>query len=41
MADKILVIEFGEIIEEGTHEELLQLQGLYAKLFHLQAAGYR
>ncbi len=41
MADKILVIEFGEIIEEGTHEELLQVQGLYAKLFHLQAAGYR
>ena len=41
MADKIVVIEFGKIIEQGTHEELLQAQGLYAKLFFLQAAGYQ
>ena len=41
MADKILVIELGEVIEQGTHEELLQAQGLYAKLFSLQAAGYQ
>lgn len=41
MADKILVIENGEVIEEGTHEELLQLGGRYAKLFLLQAAGYQ
>ena len=41
MADKIVVIESGEIIEQGTHEELLQAQGLYAKLFSLQAAGYQ
>ncbi len=41
MADKILVIEGGEVIEEGTHEELLQADRRYAKLFSLQAAGYR
>ncbi|MDF5711651.1 MAG: ABC transporter ATP-binding protein [Nostoc sp. S4] len=41
MADKILVIENGEVIEQGTHEELLQSGGRYAKLFSLQAAGYQ
>jgi ABC-type multidrug transport system fused ATPase/permease subunit len=41
MADKILVIENGEVIEQGTHEELLELKGRYAKLFLLQAAGYQ
>ncbi|MCC5665994.1 ABC transporter ATP-binding protein/permease [Nostoc sp. CHAB 5784] len=41
MADKIVVIENGEVIEQGTHEELLQLKGRYAKLFMLQAAGYQ
>lgn len=41
MADKIVVIEGGEVIEEGTHEELLQAGRRYAKLFSLQAAGYR
>ncbi|MEH2262468.1 ABC transporter ATP-binding protein [Nostoc sp.] len=41
MADKILVIENGEVIEQGTHKELLQLGGRYAKLFMLQAAGYQ
>ncbi|BAZ41042.1 ABC transporter ATP-binding protein [Calothrix sp. NIES-4101] len=41
MANKIVVIEGGEIIEVGTHEELLQAQGRYAELFLLQAAGYQ
>ncbi|BCX07321.1 MAG: hypothetical protein KatS3mg066_1180 [Fischerella sp.] len=41
MADKILVIEAGEVVEEGNHEELLQAGGKYAKLFYLQAAGYQ
>jgi ABC-type multidrug transport system fused ATPase/permease subunit len=41
MASKILVIEDGEIIEEGSHEELLQAKGRYAELFSLQAAGYK
>ncbi|MCC5609857.1 ABC transporter ATP-binding protein/permease [Nostoc sp. CHAB 5834] len=41
MADKIVVIENGEVIEQGTHEELLEIGGRYAKLFLLQAAGYQ
>jgi ABC-type multidrug transport system fused ATPase/permease subunit len=41
MASKILVIEEGEIIESGSHEELLQAEGRYAELFLLQAAGYK
>lgn len=40
MADKIMVMGGGEILEEGSHEELLQLDGRYARLFSLQAAGY-
>jgi ABC-type multidrug transport system fused ATPase/permease subunit len=41
MADKIMVIESGKVLEIGTHEELLQIGGRYATLFALQAAGYR
>ncbi|MBI3665193.1 MAG: ABC transporter ATP-binding protein [Acidobacteria bacterium] len=41
MADRILVLNHGEIHEQGTHEELLGLGGQYAELFELQAAGYR
>jgi ATP-binding cassette subfamily B protein/ATP-binding cassette subfamily C protein len=41
MADKIVVMAEGEIIEQGTHEDLLQLGGRYARLFSLQAAGYQ
>ncbi|MHA6780215.1 ABC transporter ATP-binding protein [Pseudonocardia saturnea] len=40
IADKILVIEDGRLIEEGTHAELLRAEGHYAYLFNLQAAGY-
>ncbi|MEJ7679912.1 MAG: ABC transporter ATP-binding protein [Segetibacter sp.] len=41
MADRILVLDKGQLIEEGSHEELLSKQGRYAELFHLQAMGYR
>jgi ATP-binding cassette subfamily B protein len=41
MADRILVLEHGNHLESGTHEELLVLGGRYAELFNLQAAGYR
>lgn len=41
MADRIVVLEGGSIVEEGTHEELLERDGLYAKMFNLQADGYR
>jgi ATP-binding cassette subfamily B protein len=41
MADRILVLEKGELKEIGNHEELLQKGGIYAELFDLQAQGYR
>ena len=41
MADRILVLDKGEILEIGSHEELLTKEGRYAELFQLQASGYR
>jgi ATP-binding cassette subfamily B protein len=41
MADRIAVLEGGQISELGTHVELLELGGTYARLFLLQAEGYR
>lgn len=41
MADRILVLKNGELLELGTHEELLHKNGLYAELFALQAQGYQ
>ena len=41
MADRILVLEHGRILEQGSHEQLVALGGRYAELFELQAAGYR
>jgi len=41
MADRIIVLQGGELVDQGTHEELLARGGLYAELFGLQAAGYR
>ncbi len=39
-ADLIVVLDEGQIAEQGTHEELLRAGGRYARLFALQAAGY-
>lgn len=41
MADHIIVINHGRIIEHGNHSELMQLNGHYAHLFSLQAKGYQ
>jgi ATP-binding cassette, subfamily B, bacterial len=41
MANHIVVLEQGQVREEGTHDELLDRNGLYAELFRLQAEGYR
>ena len=41
MADKIIVMADGKIIEQGSHEQLLAEDGRYAHLFSLQAAGYK
>ncbi|MBV9264697.1 MAG: ABC transporter ATP-binding protein [Acidobacteriaceae bacterium] len=41
MADRIVVLEHGRIVEQGSHQQLVALGGKYSELFELQAAGYR
>lgn len=41
MADRIVVLSAGKILELGSHAELMALDGAYARLFNLQAEGYR
>lgn len=41
LADRILVLENGTLLESGTHRQLLAAEGRYAELFHLQAKGYQ
>jgi ABC-type multidrug transport system fused ATPase/permease subunit len=39
-ADRIYVLEAGAVVEEGSHQELMALEGTYAEMFTLQAAAY-
>ena len=41
MADRIVVLSGGRLIEEGNHQELMARNGLYASMFEMQAASYR
>jgi ATP-binding cassette, subfamily B, bacterial len=41
MADQIAVLDEGRIVEHGSHDELVKADGVYARLFALQARGYR
>ena len=40
IADRILMLENGHIVEQGTHEELLKIGGKYANMWHVQAGAY-
>jgi ATP-binding cassette subfamily B protein len=41
MADRIVVLESGRLVEEGSHQQLMVLGGRYAAMFEMQAASYR
>ncbi len=41
MADHIVVLRRGQVVEQGSHQELVEQRGTYAHLFELQASGYR
>ena len=40
-ADKIYVLDKGEFVESGSHDELMKLEGKYYKAFNIQAKGYK
>lgn len=40
IADRVIVVEDGQIIEDGSHDDLIKMNGVYKKMFELQAKGY-
>ena len=40
MVDRILVLEHGRLVEEGTHQQLMKFDGVYAKMFKTQVGMY-
>ena len=40
LADRIIMLENGQIVEQGTHDELLGLNGKYAQMWKVQAGAY-
>ena len=40
MVDRILVLEHGRLVEEGTHQQLMKLDGVYAEMFKIQVGMY-
>ena len=40
LADRIIMLENGQIVEQGTHDELLAKDGKYAQMWHVQAGAY-
>ena len=41
MADKIYMLDNGEVVEQGSHDELMALNGKYAEMFRIQAEKYQ
>lgn len=41
MAERVVVLEAGQVTEQGDHDELVELDGTYARMFNRQARGYR
>jgi ATP-binding cassette subfamily B protein len=40
-ADRIYVLDHGQVVEQGDHDSLMAVRGVYAQLFELQAAAYQ